>query len=98
MRLLATRHLSESKRLVFLDSAGNVLHFVSLLESGWRAHERLLRELLTQPRPDLKLDLGDTVTVVKLCATASRLAVVDGTYPFGTTPDFLLGGLRPLSV
>lgn len=81
----------ESKRLVFLDSAGNALRLVSLKESGWHAHYRLLRELLLHPCPDLQLNLADTVTVVTLCATASRKAVYGGEYPFGTTPDFLLG-------
>lgn len=81
----------ESKRLVFLDSAGNALRLVSLKESGWHAHYRLLHELLTKSCPDLKLNLADTGNVVKLCACASRLAVDSGTYPFGTTPDFLLG-------
>lgn len=81
----------ESKRLVFLDSTGLVRRVVSLHESGWHAHYRLLRELMTQSCPDLQLNLADTITVVKLCACASRLAVDSGTYPFGTTPDFLLG-------
>jgi hypothetical protein len=60
-----------------------------LRESGWQAHYRLLRELLTAAHPDLKLSLADTVAVVHLCTRASRFTEDKGPYPFGTTPDFL---------
>lgn len=81
----------ERKQVVFWSGASGERCVVSLQESGWQAHYRLLHELLTSARPDLKLSLADTVTVVHLCAEASRLAVDEGTYPFGTTPDFLQG-------
>jgi len=85
------------KQLVCRDTAG-VRHVVSLQESGWTAHYRVLHELVTQPHPDLKLTLVDTLTVVKLCACASRLAVDEGTYLFGTTPACLRrGGARGLA-
>ena len=80
------------KQLVCSDTTG-VRHAVSLQESGWTAHYRVLHELVTQAHPDLKLTLADTLTVVKLCACASRRAVDEGPYPFGTTPAFLRWGV-----
>jgi len=77
----------ERKQVVFRSDPDDGQHVVSLQESGWQAHYRVLRELLTEPRPDLKLSLADTVAVVQLCNQAGRLAVDDGAYPFGTTPS-----------
>lgn len=79
----------EHKQLVLRCGVRDEPVIVSLAESGWRAHYRVLRELLTATRPDLKLSLADTVAVVQLCAQADRLAVDEGTYSFGTTPGFM---------
>jgi hypothetical protein len=76
------------KRLVFRDGGDDEL-VVSLCESGWQAHYRLLRELVAASHPDLRLTLADAVSVIRLCARACELAVDEGSYPFGTMPDFL---------
>jgi hypothetical protein len=80
------------KQVVFYDPTG-VRHVISLQESGWTAHYRLLHELITQPHPALHLTLVETLTVVSLCTIASRVAVDEGRYPFGTTPDCLRRGI-----
>ncbi|MGE0824220.1 MAG: Gfo/Idh/MocA family oxidoreductase [Candidatus Binatia bacterium] len=79
----------EHKQLAFHYRRGINPCNVSLQESGWQAHYRVLRELLTAPKPNLKLSLADTVAVVELCTRAGRMIEDTGTYAFGTLPDFL---------
>lgn len=78
-----------AKRLVFFDAAGRAVRVVPLEESGWEAHYRLLRELMTAPRPDMKLGLAETLDVVRACRVSAALAVHTAPYLLGTTPLFL---------
>jgi hypothetical protein len=78
-----------ARRLVFFDAAGCVHQEVSLAESGWEAHYRLLRELLTASQPDMRLGLAETLDVVRACRAATALATHTEPYAFGTTPPFL---------
>ena len=77
------------KRLAFTDASGETCIDVSLDESGWRAHRRLLAELLTADRPDMKLQLPDALELVRACDEARAAAQDEGTYAFGVTPKFL---------
>ncbi len=49
-------------------------------------------ELATE-KPDMKLSWLDTAEIVRACKDADKLAIDEGTYPFGSTPDFLEGGV-----
>jgi len=77
------------KRLAFTDASGATCIEVPLDESGWRAHGRLLRELLTADRPDMKLQLPDALGLVRACNEAGAAAQDEGAYAFGVTPEFL---------
>lgn len=61
----------------------------SLSESGSAAHERLLRELLAKPEPDMLLDLRRVAMVVEACEQAVSMQMEMPGYLFGTTPDWL---------
>jgi hypothetical protein len=73
-------------RYTFADTAPLIL---DVSESGWGAHYRLLKELLTADCPDLGLGLSDAVEVVQVCAAAQATARDAGRYPFGELPEFL---------
>jgi hypothetical protein len=65
---------------------------VELGETGSQPHERIIRKLMS-PHPDLGLTLHQAVDVVQLCYQADRLAIDEGSYPFGTSPEWLLKGI-----
>ena len=48
-----------------------------------------VEELLSADRPDMKLSLAETVSVLRLCDSARQTAVDFGRYPFSTTPSWL---------
>ena len=78
----------DSKALVY-ELDGPRHHRVDLSESGWKPHGRVLAELLTAEQPELGLDLGDAVELVRLCAVSQEQARDEGRYPFGQVPAFL---------
>lgn len=82
----------ELKELVIWERHNSVRRVIPLSESGWEAHYRILNELICAEMPDMKLSLNDVVTIVQACSEADKRAVDQGTYAFGQTPDFLLGG------
>ncbi len=82
----------ELKELVIWKQHSYVRHVIPLSESGWEAHYRILNELICAEMPDMKLSLTDVVKIVHVCTEADRRAVNQGSYSFGQTPDFLLGG------
>ena len=78
------------KQFVLQNAAGQPLRCANLVEQPrWKAHYRLLRELMTQPVPYTLTTLEQAVGVVTLCAQSVALAVDHGTYAFGSWPDFL---------
>jgi hypothetical protein len=81
--------LGVERKLVRYTFANAAPLVVDVSETGWGAHYRLLKELLTADRPDLGLDLSDAVEVVQVCAAAQALARDAGRYPFGDLPVFL---------
>jgi hypothetical protein len=79
----------EHTHLILFDRVGRPLRRVDLREGGWRADDRMLKEVVTRPAPDPKLSLPEAVAVVELCHRAVGMARAEGDYPFGTTPLFL---------
>jgi hypothetical protein len=81
---------TDKKQFVLQGATGHPLRCVNLVEQPrWQAHYRLLRELMTQPVPHTLTTLEQAVGVVTLCEQSVALAVDNGTYPFGSWPDFL---------
>jgi hypothetical protein len=78
----------DRKALELIGREERVIDGADLGESGWAAHGRALRELLTRPLPDMRLSLADAAWLVGLCARARAMAWDQGTYLLGTTPAF----------
>jgi hypothetical protein len=78
----------DRKALVY-EMDGPPSRHIDLSESGWKSHARLLAELLTADQPDLGIDLGDAVELVRLCALGESRARDEGRHPFGQMPAFL---------
>jgi hypothetical protein len=78
----------DRKALELIGREDRVIDGADLGESGWVAHGRALRELLTRPLPDMRLSLADAARLVGLCACARAMARDQGTYLLGTTPAF----------
>jgi hypothetical protein len=68
------------------DQDGCLLSTASLDEGGSKAHERLIRELLTQKKPNMQLGLRDVLDVVTACHDAAKTAVEYPVYRFGVLP------------
>ena len=76
---------------------------VSLEESGWHAHYRLMRELLTAPQPDRRVTLAgavkeDAATVVVLAAIAVAIAGNRGEAIPDCWPARRMAQKRPTSI
>ena len=74
------------KQLIFRDMNGAVLYRVDLNESGPDAHYRILKRLLTEPKPDVKVGINETIKVIEACRTAHAMAIDEGFYLPGATP------------
>jgi hypothetical protein len=80
------------KELAIWDERGHVRQVISLKETGWDPHYRVLNELICAEAPNMKLSLGDTIQIVQACSEADAKAEDQGPYPIGYTPGFLMGG------
>lgn len=76
------------KTVRLLDAGGRSVHVVDLNESGWRAHARILREVLS-PAPDFRHSLADAIGVMAAVDAARALAREEAPYSVGGLPDFL---------
>lgn len=76
------------KFLRLLDGDGRLLKEVDMNETGWRAHARVLAELL-KPAPDMRHTLADAIAGMDLVDAARALASEEAPYPFGDLPAFL---------
>jgi hypothetical protein len=81
--------LGANRKALVYELDGPAGRHIDLSEGGWRSHGRLLHELLTAEQPDLGLDLGDAIELVRLCALGEARAHDEGRYPFGQMPGFL---------
>ncbi len=77
------------KSIQFRGSRGELIHTVSLNESGHAAHRRLMRELLTADEPNMQLNLAQASEVVRCCHEADFKTQGVENYIFGTTPAWL---------
>jgi predicted dehydrogenase len=78
----------DQKALRLLDQDGALIREISLKESGWQAHARLLTELC-KPVPDMRHSLEDAIAIMELVDAARAMASEDKTYAFGSLPAFL---------
>ncbi len=78
----------DRKALELIGREDQAIDWAHLGESGWAAHARALRELLTRSLPDMRLSLADAAWLVGICTCARAMSQNQGTYPLGTTPAF----------
>jgi len=79
-----------SKKLVIRGKSNRIQRIVTLDESGWHAHCRLLRRLIMDDSPDLGIDEAGVLRTIEACRDASDRARYKGYYEFGSIPSFLL--------
>ena len=78
----------DQKGLRLFNREGTLVNEIDLNESGWRAHCRLLIELM-KPVPDTLHTLSDAVAVSQLIDRARDIAQEEPDYSFGELPEFL---------
>jgi len=76
------------KWLRFSGRDGRVVREISLTETGWCAHGRVIKELL-QPAPDMRHSLADAAAVMEVVDESRALACEQHAYTFGELPAFL---------
>ena len=79
---------TDRKSLVLVPHVGQPT-VIDLSESGWAAHYRVLRSLLS-PRPQMFQTFADAVAGLRSCERAANLQDEGDPYPPGTTPPFLI--------
>jgi len=80
-----------SKKLVIRGKRNRTQRIIPLDESGWCAHYRLLKRLITDDSPDLRIDEAGVLRTIEACRDASDQARDQGYYEFGSIPSFLKG-------
>jgi hypothetical protein len=77
------------KYIWLFDKDNHMPTEIDLNESGWRAHARMLEELL-KPAPDMRHDPADAIKVMELIDVARSISIEEPTYEFGYQPKFFI--------
>lgn len=75
------------KNIRLLDRAGNLIKHISLDETGWLAHARVL-DAFMQPVVDMRHTIEDAVAVMELIDWSRLIASKETSYEFGAVPVF----------